>query len=305
VRQFFTRILWETAPAYFLAMVLGYLERGYLSRPVGGTAAFRDALVDTYRGLGGEAVTHTTVDEVLVDAGRATGVRLTDGTIVSGDLVISTSSAPETVLRLLGGRYEASATRERLAKWRLFDPVVLASFGVERPFADSPALLLLNGIEPFDVGGRVNDDLYVRVCNDDPCFAPAGHTVIQAMIPTDYEWWATRGADYGNAKQAVAEAVLAKLEPSFPGLTSALRMTDVATPLTFWTMARSWRGAYEGWVPTGQSFPTSPSKKLSGLDGFYMAGQWVEPGGGVPLAVLSGRQAVQLMCHDEGRPFTT
>jgi len=250
-------------------------------------------------------VTHTTVDEVLVDAGRATGVRLTDGTIVSGDLVISTSSAPETVLRLLGGRYEASATRERLAKWRLFDPVVLASFGVERPFADSPALLLLNGIEPFDVGGRVNDDLYVRVCNDDPCFAPAGHTVIQAMIPTDYEWWATRGADYGNAKQTVAEAVLAKLEPSFPGLTSALRMTDVATPLTFWTMARSWRGSYEGWVPTGQSFPTSPSKKLSGLDGFYMAGQWVEPGGGVPLAVLSGRQAVQLMCHDEGRPFTT
>jgi phytoene dehydrogenase-like protein len=115
-------------------MVLGYLERGYLSRPVGGTAAFRDALVDTYRGLGGEAVTHATVDEVLVDAGRATGVRLTDGTIVSGDLVISTSSAAETVLRLLGGRYEASATRERLAKWRLFDPVVLASFGVERPF---------------------------------------------------------------------------------------------------------------------------------------------------------------------------
>jgi hypothetical protein len=51
--------------------------------------------------------------------------------------VISTSSAPETVLRLLGGRYEASATRERLAKWRLFDPVLLASFGVERPFADA------------------------------------------------------------------------------------------------------------------------------------------------------------------------
>ena len=34
-----------------------------------------------------------------------------------------------------------------------------------------------------------------------------------------------------------------------------------------------------------------------------MAGQWVEPGGGVPLALMSGRQAVQLMCHDAGRPF--
>ena len=33
------------APTLFLLMVLGYLERGFLSRPVGGTAAFRDALV--------------------------------------------------------------------------------------------------------------------------------------------------------------------------------------------------------------------------------------------------------------------
>jgi hypothetical protein len=34
-----------------------------------------------------------------------------------------------------------------------------------------------------------------------------------------------------------------------------------------------------------------------------MAGQWVEPGGGVPMALMSGRQAVQLLCADEGRLF--
>jgi hypothetical protein len=32
-----------------------------------------------------------------------------------------------------------------------------------------------------------------------------------------------------------------------------------------------------------------------------MAGQWVAPGGGVPMAVMSGRQAIRLVCHDEQR----
>ena len=44
-------------------------------------------------------------------------------------------------------------------------------------------------------------------------------------------------------------------------------------------------------------------KQLPGLDGLYMAGQWVEPGGGVPMAVMSGRQVVELVCAALGRPF--
>ena len=44
-------------------------------------------------------------------------------------------------------------------------------------------------------------------------------------------------------------------------------------------------------------------KTLPGLDGFYMAGQWVEPGGGVPTVLASGRQGVQLICHRDKVPF--
>jgi phytoene dehydrogenase-like protein len=79
-------------------------------------------------------------------------------------------------------------------------------------------------------------------------------------------------------------------------------MTDIATPLTFWRSARSWRGAFEGWLPSSDAFK-HVSKQLPGLDGFYMAGQWVEPGGGVPMAVMSGRQVVELVCAALGRPF--
>jgi phytoene dehydrogenase-like protein len=53
LRQFLGRLLPGETPTLFLLMVLGYLERGWLSRPVGGTASFRDALIDRYRALGG------------------------------------------------------------------------------------------------------------------------------------------------------------------------------------------------------------------------------------------------------------
>ncbi|MDE3215082.1 MAG: NAD(P)/FAD-dependent oxidoreductase [Gemmatimonadota bacterium] len=304
LRRMFAQLMPESTPALFLLLVLGYLGEGYLSRPVGGTEAFRDALVHAYRSLGGESMVHSTVDEVVVRGDRARGVRLADGTIMDADLVLSTSSGPETVLRLLGGRYEGDAMRKRMAAWKTFDPIVLASFGVAAPFAETPSLLELDRVPPFEVGGRRNDSLMVRVCNDDPCFAPAGHTVIQALVPTDYEWWATRGARYNDEKDVLAERLVGVLAPHFPGLADLVRLTDVATPLTYWHTARSWRGAFEGWQPSGEAIFARLHKRLSGLDGFYMAGQWVEPGGGVPTAVMSGRHAVQLMCRDEGRVFT-
>lgn len=304
LRRFFARIAPESAPALFLLMLLGYLERGYLSRPVGGTAAFRDALVEAYRSAGGELILPATAQEIWVEAGRAQGVRLADGTILRSDYVLSTASLPETVLQLLGGSYDARTTRDRLTSWKLFNPIALVSFGVEQPYAQFPGLRFIDGVPPLEVGGKSNECLYVRVCNDDPCFAPAGHSVVQVMLQTDYEWWATLGSRYPAEKEAVAEAALAALEPHFDGFRAAVRMRDVATPLTYWSMARSWRGAYEGWLPTVDAVFSHPSKTLAGLKGLYLAGQWLEPGGGVPMAVLSGRQAVQLLCADAALPFS-
>lgn len=45
-------------------------------------------------------------------------------------------------------------------------------------------------------------------------------------------------------------------------------------------------------------------KTLPGLDNFYMAGQWVNPGVGIPTAVMSGCHTVQLICNADGRAFT-
>jgi phytoene dehydrogenase-like protein len=44
-------------------------------------------------------------------------------------------------------------------------------------------------------------------------------------------------------------------------------------------------------------------KMLPGLENFYMAGQWVEPGGMVPVVAASGRNAIQLVCAEDGKKF--
>ncbi len=200
----FTRLVPETTLVFFLLMVLGYLEQGYLSRPAGGMAAFRDALVATYRSLGGETIVNSTVDEV----------------VVRGDRVRSL-------------RYDGDGMRKRMAEWKTFDPIVLASFGVAARFADVPSLMTIDRVPQFEADGRVNDSLMLRMCNDDPCFAPAGHTVIQALVPTDYEWWATRGAWYNAEKDALVDSMIGVLASHFPWLREPVRMTDLATPLTY------------------------------------------------------------------------
>ena len=64
----------------------------------------------------------------------------------------------------------------------------------------------------------------------------------------------------------------------------------------------------EGWLITQKTarmlFTGGMRKTLPGLDRFYMAGQWVEPGGGVPTAVASG-QGPSRHCKRDGRRFVS
>ena len=86
-------------------------------------------------------------------------------------------------------------------------------------------------------------------------------------------------------------------------ITSQVEMYDVATPITFNRYTGNWRGSYEGWLMTPQNYMANMSKVLPGLDSFYMAGQWVMPGGGLPSGVMSGRHVAQLICLKDSKKF--
>jgi phytoene dehydrogenase-like protein len=46
-------------------------------------------------------------------------------------------------------------------------------------------------------------------------------------------------------------------------------------------------------------------RTLPGLDNFYMLGQWLQPGGGVPTGAIMGREIIQTICKKDQRKFET
>jgi beta-carotene ketolase (CrtO type) len=68
---------------------------------VGGTGAITDALVSAGRKRGVEYHTHAPVEQIVVEDGRAAGIRLADGGTVRADLVVSGLGMPQTVLELM------------------------------------------------------------------------------------------------------------------------------------------------------------------------------------------------------------
>ena len=90
------------------------------------------------------------------------------------------------------------------------------------------------------------------------------------------------------------------LDPTFGVINAALGAVGLPEP--------NWLGATTGFLLTKATMGMllqGVDKMLPGLGHFYMAGQWVEPGGMVPTAAMSGRQVIQLICHADEREFTT
>jgi phytoene dehydrogenase-like protein len=140
--------------------------------------------------------------------------------------------------------------------------------------------------------------------------APPGHSVLSIWCEADYDYWKSLRADrerYQAAKDNAAEQVIAALEARYPGLRPDIQVVDVDTPVTYERYTANWRGAFAGWALTTRKMSmmmgTGMDKTLPGLDGFYMIGQWVEPGGNVELSAASGQDVIKDICSEAGQEF--
>jgi phytoene desaturase len=179
---------------------------------------------------------------------------------------------------------------------------------VAQEFPNEPPLNFLLLKTPLLVGDVSLTGFPIRIFNYGGPFAPKGKTVVQALLHTDWNWWNELQKDrprYDAAKKKIGEEVLARLEPHYPGITANVELTDVATPYTTWRYTLNREGAFMGWVPTPAAMRAQMRKTLPGLENFYMAGQWIMPGGGVPPCLYSGRHVIQILCKRDGKKFFT
>jgi len=298
-------------PLFGMLITLAWLHQKAAGYLVGGGLALSDAIERRYLSLGGELHYKSRVDKILVENDKAVGVRLADGTEHRGDVVISAADGHTTIFNMLDGKYIDEKIRGYYDNPKLFPPLVYIGLGVAHSFDNVPSSVA--GIsfpidKPVTIAGQEHKRLGVQIYNFDPTLAPKDKTVLKVQFNTDYDYWNKLRQEperYNVEKEQVAEQVITALDQRFPGLAAKVEIHDVATPVTWERYTGNWRGSYEGWLPTIQSMRVRMSKTLPGLDNFYMAGQWVEPGGGLPTAAMSGRNVTQIICKKDKKPFVT
>ena len=301
---------WRDIPMVGGLAQLAYMNVGNAGYPLGGSLAFARRLEQRYLELGGTIHSQAQVATVNVEGDRAVGVTLYDDETHRAGFVIAACDGRGTVERLLAGRYSDRTLRALYDGHLPILSQLQVSLGVSRDLRDTPHFTTLLLDDPVLVGDQPRTEIsYQHYCYD-PSAAPPGKSVMVTLLPSDYGFWQRiyGRRPYRKEQTQVGEQLLDIYETVLPGLRAQVEVLDVATPVSFERYTGNWLGATTGWLLTSQTLPLmlkGVSQTLPGLGNLYMAGQWVEPGGGVPMVAMSGRKAIQLVCDEVGQSFVT
>jgi phytoene dehydrogenase-like protein len=277
--------------------------------PQGGSLEFARAIARRYESLGGKVNYRSKVETILVENGKAVGVRLADGSEHRADTVISNADGRTTIFDMLGGKYANDTIRkyyDSAPQNQAF--AVHVCLGVNRDFLqEAHALVLALDPQP-ELAGVKRERLDVEIYNFDSSMAPQGRTVIQVVLESSYDYWKKlkdQGNSYDAEKQALADQVIALLEKRFPGLSQQVEVISVATPLTSERFTGSFHGL-QAWGAAGGPMAALKgdfTQTLPGLENFYMAGQWAGATIGLPVVAMMGRKIIQRICKRDGKKF--
>jgi phytoene dehydrogenase-like protein len=318
---FLSEVMTEALPVLFffepdasVMAMLGALSLMHVKAagyPLGGALPLAQAIEQRYLGLGGEIHYRSPVATILVENDRAVGVHLEDGTEHRSDMVISAADGRTTIFDMLEAQYINDEIRGYYDTLPVYSPILLTFLGVARAFEEVP-ISVTGDVFPLDkpvtIAGTERRWLGVHTYGFDPGLSPEGKTLIRVMLPSNHAHWselrAQDRAQYRAQKGKVLDQVTVELDRRYPGLAAQVEMRDLATPVTFERFTGNWQGTWLGWMATPQFGAIQMSQTLPGLAGFYMAGQWLK-GGSLPTAALSGKQAMQMICQADGKPFET
>jgi len=311
LRWVFSDLWFPEMSSVGLLMTLAMLNNNGAGYPIGGSIPMADSVEQKFTDLGGDIHFGKPVEKIIVEDQRAVGIKLTDGSEYRADVIISAADGYATIFKMLDGKFKDEKVTELYEKTPAFPSLVFMGIGVKREFNDLPKMT--SGLttflkQPFTVAGEEINRLETCIFNYDPTLAPAGKTAMTVMFPSDYQYWKDLSNDpehYEAEKQEAALHVIRGLSERFPGLEADVEMIDVATPVTFERYTGNWKGSFEGWLPTPTAMMKPIKKTLPGLENFYMVGQWVQAGGGLPSGAMTAREVMKTICKTDQVKFKT
>ncbi len=283
--------------ALIVIMMLGWFHiknAGYL---IGGSLPIAQRMAARYRELGGELLLEKKVQKILVENNRAVGVLLTDDTVHKADYIISAADGHSTLFDMLDGKYLTPQLEKAYSSWDLYKPFVQASFGIRDKIV-SDAVMISYLKDKFTIGSLAVNYGYsiMNQSMNDPSLAPDGKTTLVLRFDSLWEDWENLSQqDYEMLKGLIRDWAVETIEMHYPGVKEKIEVVDIATPKTTVKYTGVWKGAYEGFLPTGNMVKKTLKNTIPQLKSFYMVGQWMFPGGGLPPAAQSGKWVIQML----------
>ncbi|GLS88820.1 phytoene desaturase (neurosporene-forming) [Cypionkella aquatica] len=281
-------------------ILVSHLEKEFgVHYAMGGVAAIALAMAGVIQSQGGTLRLNAEVDEILLQNGRATGVRLTDGAVIAADIVVSNADAGHTYDRLLRNHRRKRWTPPKLARKRWSMGLFVWYFGTKGTRLKWPEVghhTILVGprykdhIRDIFIRGRLADDmsLYVhRPSVTDPSVAPVGDDTFYALSPVPHLGigdtdWQTEAEPYRQKMQKMLEDRL------LPGLSDHLTEQLIFTPNSFQTRYLSPYGSGFSIEPRIlQSAYFRPHNVSEEAKGLYLVGAGTHPGAGLPGVIAS------------------
>jgi len=298
----------KLASFYYAFPAIGYLQEGGFY-PKGRSQKISDAFVKFIQERGGKVMLKSRVEKILVKDQSAYGVKTTDGKEYLGKVVVSNANAYDTFHKMME---ESEYLKDYLARMDRFS-VSLSSFqvflGLKKdligeigitdaeifyqagydPEADYQAALNAD-MENGGLGLTLYDNIYKG-------FSPPGKNTINLMVLQGFDHWKKYEADYwkGNKeayraeKERMANILIDQAEKKLlPGLSKAIAIKEIGTPLTNIRYTSNYRGAIYGWDQTLDNSGPSRLPHTTPVKNLYLSGAWTSPGHGYGGVIWSG-----------------
>ncbi|HCF27054.1 MAG TPA: NAD(P)/FAD-dependent oxidoreductase, partial [Cyanobacteria bacterium UBA11049] len=318
----------------FGAMMMVMRHEPGMARPRGGTGALTEALVKAVQSLGGVILTDQKVEQVLVDDGKAVGVRVAGGKEYRANKgVISSIDAKRLFLHLMDAGdvntadpnllervdRRISDNNETILKidCALSEPLRFEHHEHKDEYLIGSILIAdsVNHVEKAHTDctiGKIPDEdpsMYIVMPTGlDPSMAPEGkHTLwIEFFAPYQIagaEGTGLKGTGWTDElKNKVADRVIDKLAQYSPNLKHSIIARHVESPAELSQRVGFYKGNYYHFDMTlDQMLCFRPLPEIANyktpIDGLFLTGAGTHPGGSI--SGLPGRNCARVFLHEQ------